>query len=73
MPQLREKINLFSSIESIDKRMRKVGYNLLRLDVQVGLVTNIHLSGTTYFVRAQAPLGSRVKKLIRLKKGNVKY
>ena len=51
----------FGSIDSVDKRLRKLEFNLPRLDGQVKLLTNIHLSGTTFFSQAKAAIGSREK------------
>ena len=59
--QLREQMNRLGSIDSVDKRMRKVEYNLPRLDGQVELLTKMQLEETTSHPQTQAPSGPREK------------
>uniref|UniRef100_M4BE99 Uncharacterized protein n=1 Tax=Hyaloperonospora arabidopsidis (strain Emoy2) TaxID=559515 RepID=M4BE99_HYAAE len=47
LTQVSERINRLVSIESVDKRLRKVEYNLSWLDGQVELLTKMQLAGTT--------------------------
>ena len=61
LAQLREQMNRLGSIDSVDKRLRKVEYNLPRLDGQVELLTKMHLTGTTSLLQALAPSGPREK------------
>ena len=61
--QLREQMNRLGSIDSVDKRLWKVEYNLPRLDGQVELLTKMQLAGTTSHPQAQAPSGPREKDL----------
>ena len=49
LAQLREQMNRLGSIDSVDKRLWKVEYNLPRLDSQVDLLTKVQLAGTTSF------------------------
>ena len=59
--QLREQMNRLGSIDSVDKRLWKVEYNLPRLDGQVELLTKMQLARTTSNPQAQAPSGPREK------------
>ena len=61
LAQLHEQMNRFGSIDSFDKRLQNLEYNLPQLDGQVELLTKMHLSGATSFSKAQAPPGPRVK------------
>ena len=61
LAQLREQMNRLGSIESVEKRLQKVEYNLPRLDGQMELLTKMHLTGTTSLLQAQAPSGPRKK------------
>uniref|UniRef100_M4BB72 Uncharacterized protein n=1 Tax=Hyaloperonospora arabidopsidis (strain Emoy2) TaxID=559515 RepID=M4BB72_HYAAE len=61
LAQLREQMNRLGSIDSIDKRLRKVEYNLPRRDGHMELLTKMQLSGTTSLLKAQAPPGPREK------------
>ena len=61
LAQLREQMNCLGSIDSADKRMWEVEYNLPRLDVQEEVLTKMQLSGTTSLLQAQVPSGSREK------------
>uniref|UniRef100_M4B1I7 Uncharacterized protein n=1 Tax=Hyaloperonospora arabidopsidis (strain Emoy2) TaxID=559515 RepID=M4B1I7_HYAAE len=61
LAQLREQMNRLSSIDSVGKRLRKVEYNLFRLDGQVELLTKMHSTGKTSLLQAQAPSGPRDK------------
>ena len=47
LAQLCEQMNRLGSIKSVEKRLRKVEYNLPRLDGQVELLTTMYLTGTT--------------------------
>uniref|UniRef100_M4B852 Uncharacterized protein n=1 Tax=Hyaloperonospora arabidopsidis (strain Emoy2) TaxID=559515 RepID=M4B852_HYAAE len=55
LAQLREQMNRLGSIDSVEKRLQKVEYNLPRLDGQVELLMKMHLTGTTSLLQAQAP------------------
>uniref|UniRef100_M4B9L9 Uncharacterized protein n=1 Tax=Hyaloperonospora arabidopsidis (strain Emoy2) TaxID=559515 RepID=M4B9L9_HYAAE len=55
LAQLRELMNRLGSIDSVGKRLRKVDYNLPRLDGQMELLTKMHLTGKTSLLQAQAP------------------
>ena len=61
LARLLEQMNRLSLIDSVDKRLRKVEYNLSRLDGQVELLTKMQLAGTTSLLQAQAPSGPREK------------
>ena len=61
LAQLRELMNRLGSIDSVEKRLQKVEYNLPRLVGQMELLTKMHLTGTTSHPQAQAPSGSREK------------
>uniref|UniRef100_M4BW59 Uncharacterized protein n=1 Tax=Hyaloperonospora arabidopsidis (strain Emoy2) TaxID=559515 RepID=M4BW59_HYAAE len=61
LDQLREKMNRLGWINSVDKRLRKVVYNLPHLDGQVELLTKMQLSGTTSLPQTQVPSGPREK------------
>ena len=61
LAQLRRQMNRLGSIESVEKRLQKVEYNLPRLDGQMELLTKMHLAGTTSLLQAQAPSGPRKK------------
>ena len=61
LAQLREQMKRLGSIDSFDKRLRKVDYSLPRLDEQVKHLTKMHLTGTTSLLQEQAPSGSREK------------
>ena len=61
LARLLEQMNRLSSIDSVDKRVRKVEYNLPRLDGQVELLTKMQLVGTMSHPQAQAPSGPREK------------
>ena len=61
LAQLRRQMNRFGSIESVDKRLRKVEFNLPRLYGQVELLTKMHLTGTTFLLQTKAPSGPREK------------
>ena len=50
-------MNRLGSIDSVDKRLWKVEYNLPRLDGQVELLTKMQLAGTTVHPQAQVPSG----------------
>ena len=58
---LREQMNRLGSIDSVDKLLRKVGYNLPRLDGQVELLTKMQLAGTTSHPQSKAHFGPREK------------
>uniref|UniRef100_M4BJK4 Uncharacterized protein n=1 Tax=Hyaloperonospora arabidopsidis (strain Emoy2) TaxID=559515 RepID=M4BJK4_HYAAE len=57
----RLRINRLGSIDSVDKRLRKVEYNQPRMDGQVELLTKMHLAGTTSHPQAQEPSDPREK------------
>ena len=57
LAQLRDQVTRFGSIDSVDKRLRKVEYNLALIDDPVDLLTKMQLSGTTSLLHAQAPSG----------------
>ena len=59
LAQLCEEMDRFLSIDSVDKQLRKVEYNLSRLDGQVELLKYLHFSGKTSFLQALAPSGKR--------------
>ena len=59
LAQLREQMKRLGSIDSFDKRLRKVDYSLPRLDEQVKHLTKMQLVGTTSHPQAQAPSGPR--------------
>ena len=61
LDQLREQMNRLGSIDSVDKLLQKVEYNLPRLDGQVELLTKMYLTGKTSHPQAQAPSGPREK------------
>ena len=61
LDQLREQVNRLGSIDSVDKRLRKVEYNLPRMDGQVELLTKLQLAGTTSHPQAKAPSVQREK------------
>uniref|UniRef100_M4B2L8 Uncharacterized protein n=1 Tax=Hyaloperonospora arabidopsidis (strain Emoy2) TaxID=559515 RepID=M4B2L8_HYAAE len=61
LDQLRQQMNRLDLIDSVDKRLRKVEYNLPRLDSQVDLLTKMQLAGMTSHPQAQAPSGPREK------------
>ena len=61
LAQLRELMNRLGSIDSVEKRLQKVEYNLPRLDGQMELLTKMHLTGTTSLLQALAPSGPREK------------
>ena len=61
LAQLREQMNRLGSIYSVDKRLRKVEYNLPRLNGQMELLKKMHLTGTTSLLQAQAPSCFREK------------
>ena len=61
LTQLREQMNRLGSVNTVDKRMRKVEYKLPRLDSQVDLLATMDLSGSTSLLQAQAPSESREK------------
>uniref|UniRef100_M4BQY1 Uncharacterized protein n=1 Tax=Hyaloperonospora arabidopsidis (strain Emoy2) TaxID=559515 RepID=M4BQY1_HYAAE len=54
-------MNRLGSIDSVDKRLRKMEYDLTRLDGQVGLLTKMQLAGTTSHPQAKAPSSPRGK------------
>ena len=55
LAQLLEQMNRLGSIDSVEKRLRKVDYNLQRMDGQVELLTKMQLAGKTSHPQAQAP------------------
>uniref|UniRef100_M4B1A4 Uncharacterized protein n=1 Tax=Hyaloperonospora arabidopsidis (strain Emoy2) TaxID=559515 RepID=M4B1A4_HYAAE len=57
LAQFREQMNHLDSIDLVDKRLRKVEYNMPRLDGQVDLLTKMQLLGTTSHLQEQAPSG----------------
>uniref|UniRef100_M4BRV1 Uncharacterized protein n=1 Tax=Hyaloperonospora arabidopsidis (strain Emoy2) TaxID=559515 RepID=M4BRV1_HYAAE len=57
LAQLCEQMNRLGSIDSVDKRLRKVEYDLPRLDGYIDRLTNMQLAGTTSHPQAQAPSG----------------
>uniref|UniRef100_M4B511 Uncharacterized protein n=1 Tax=Hyaloperonospora arabidopsidis (strain Emoy2) TaxID=559515 RepID=M4B511_HYAAE len=59
--QLRKQMNRLGSIDSVDKRLRKVEYNLSRMDGQVELLTKMQLAGTTSHHQEKAPSYPREK------------
>ena len=61
LAQFREQMNRLGSIDSVEKRLQKVEYNLPWLDDQVELLTTIQLAGTTYLLQVQAPSSPREK------------
>ena len=61
LAQLREQMKRLGSIDSFDKRLRKVDYSLPRLDEQVKHLTKMQLVGTTSHPQAQAPSDPREK------------
>ena len=61
LAQFREQMNHLDSIDLVDKRLRKVEYNMPRLDGQVDLLTKMQLAETTSHPQAQAPSGPREK------------
>ena len=61
LAQLCEQMNRLGSIDSVEKRLRKVEYNLPRLNGQVELLTKMQLVGTMSHPQAQAPSGPREK------------
>uniref|UniRef100_M4BH97 Uncharacterized protein n=1 Tax=Hyaloperonospora arabidopsidis (strain Emoy2) TaxID=559515 RepID=M4BH97_HYAAE len=61
LARLLDQMNRLGSIDSVDKRLRKVEYNLPRLDGQVELLTKMQLAGTTSHPQAKAPFGPREK------------
>uniref|UniRef100_M4C5H6 Uncharacterized protein n=1 Tax=Hyaloperonospora arabidopsidis (strain Emoy2) TaxID=559515 RepID=M4C5H6_HYAAE len=73
LAQLREQMNRLGSINSVDKRLRKVEYNLPRMDGQVELLMKMQPAGTTSHPRAQAPSGPREKDHDMIKLANVKH
>uniref|UniRef100_M4C1B6 Uncharacterized protein n=1 Tax=Hyaloperonospora arabidopsidis (strain Emoy2) TaxID=559515 RepID=M4C1B6_HYAAE len=50
-------MNRLGSIDLVNKRLRKVEYNLPWLDGQVELLTKLQLAGTTSLLHVQAPSG----------------
>uniref|UniRef100_M4BIV4 Uncharacterized protein n=1 Tax=Hyaloperonospora arabidopsidis (strain Emoy2) TaxID=559515 RepID=M4BIV4_HYAAE len=54
-------MNRLDSIDSVDKRLRRVEYNLPRLDGQMGLLTKMQLAGTMSHPQDQVPSGPREK------------
>ena len=73
LDQLREQMNRLGSIDPVDKRVRKVKYNLPRLDRQVDLLKKMQSSATTSLLQAQASSGSRERIMIWLQQANVKH
>ena len=61
LAHLREQMNSIGFIDSVDKRLQKVEYNLPCLDDQVELLTTIQLAGTKYLLQVQAPSSPREK------------
>uniref|UniRef100_M4BCC5 Uncharacterized protein n=1 Tax=Hyaloperonospora arabidopsidis (strain Emoy2) TaxID=559515 RepID=M4BCC5_HYAAE len=61
LAQLHEQITRLGSIDSVEKGLRKVEYNLPLLDGHVELLTKMHLTGTTSLLQAQAPSGPQKK------------
>ena len=61
LAQLRELMNRLGSIDSVEKRLQKVEYNLHRLDGQMELLMKLHLTGTTFLLQAPAPFSPREK------------
>ena len=57
LAQLCEQMNRLGSIDSVDKRLRRVEYDLPRLDGYIDRLTNMQLAGTTSHPQAQAPSG----------------
>ena len=51
--QLRKQMNRLGSIDSVDKRLRKVEYNLSRIDGQVELLTKMQLAGRRLTIRSK--------------------
>ena len=58
---LREQMNSIGLIDSVDKRLQKVEYNLQQLGGQVKRLTKMQLSGTTSHPQAQVTSGPREK------------
>uniref|UniRef100_M4BTT9 Uncharacterized protein n=1 Tax=Hyaloperonospora arabidopsidis (strain Emoy2) TaxID=559515 RepID=M4BTT9_HYAAE len=71
LAKLREQMNRLGSIDSVDKRLQQVEYNLPRLDGQVELLTKMTLAGTTSHPQAQAPSVHERRIMIWLKQANV--
>ena len=57
LTQLREQVIRLGSIVSVCKQLRKVEYNLPRLDGQVEFLTKMQLARMTSLLQAQAPSG----------------
>uniref|UniRef100_M4C2L2 Uncharacterized protein n=1 Tax=Hyaloperonospora arabidopsidis (strain Emoy2) TaxID=559515 RepID=M4C2L2_HYAAE len=66
LAQLREQMKRLGSIYSVAKRLRKVEYNLPRLNGQVELLTKIQLSGTTSLFRRKRLPVHEVRNMIWL-------
>uniref|UniRef100_M4BVR9 Uncharacterized protein n=1 Tax=Hyaloperonospora arabidopsidis (strain Emoy2) TaxID=559515 RepID=M4BVR9_HYAAE len=72
LAQLREQMNRLGSIKSVHKRLRKVEYNLPRLNGQMELLTKMNLTRKTSFLqRKRLPVHER-RIMIWLMQANVK-